>query len=448
MKLFSKTKEPHKTVYKIFIIEIFKKKMQDNVKRYYIFGIHIFKKKFTTKGSLKTIQDLGYFDKEYYYFQRPDVKEAGVDALEHYLTQGWKEGTIPSLYFDNNAYLEAYPEVKMNPLLHYLLYGKQLGNKVYGVLNITYDVAKEQFKYIVRQTKCLFFDVISKVKIKQPLISILIPAYNHEKYVKEAILSAVNQSYKNIEIIIVDSSSSDSTWQKICELKEVCEKRFKRVVLKRIKKVISFAEVLNYLVSLAEGEYIFFLHSDDVCKETCLEEEVNFLRYNHKYGAVVADNEIIDHNSVRVFWDKDKNNCYVENGEVSKTFIDFYKKIRTDFNFNSEDFGRYITLLRNNYIPNGYLVRINVFKGRKGFFFRNGFMCDYDLWLHISKKSKIKYIDKVLFSYRWFALNSSHLHKKEIDTVSKNLMDRERSTYSRLISRESGKFFLRKSMRT
>jgi CDP-glycerol glycerophosphotransferase (TagB/SpsB family) len=128
MKLFSKTKEPHKTVYKIFTIEILKK-MQDNVTRYYIFGIHIFNKKFTINRSLKTIQDSGYFDKEYYYFQRPDVKGAGVDALEHYLTQGWKEGVNPSLKFNNNAYLEAYPEVNMNPLLHYLLYGEKLSNK-------------------------------------------------------------------------------------------------------------------------------------------------------------------------------------------------------------------------------------------------------------------------------------------------------------------------------
>ena len=54
------------------------------------------------------------------------------------------------------------------------------------------------------------------------LVSVLIPAYDHEKYVQETIKSIINQTYQNIELIIVDDGSKDSTWQKIQEMREEC----------------------------------------------------------------------------------------------------------------------------------------------------------------------------------------------------------------------------------
>ena len=52
----------------------------------------------------------------------------------------------------------------------------------------------------------------------KPLVSVIIPAYNHENYIQEAIKSIIAQTYKNIELIILDDGSKDSTWQKIQEL--------------------------------------------------------------------------------------------------------------------------------------------------------------------------------------------------------------------------------------
>ena len=62
-----------------------------------------------------------------------------------------------------------------------------------------------------------------------PLVSVLIPAYNHEKYVQDAIKSIMEQTYQNIELIVIDDGSKDSTWQKIQDMKSECEKRFTRV---------------------------------------------------------------------------------------------------------------------------------------------------------------------------------------------------------------------------
>ena len=71
-----------------------------------------------------------YFSKKYYLKNYPDVKDAGVDPIEHYMKYGWKEGRNPSEKFDTKFYLETYEGVKekgYNPLLHFIKYGKKEG---------------------------------------------------------------------------------------------------------------------------------------------------------------------------------------------------------------------------------------------------------------------------------------------------------------------------------
>jgi glycosyltransferase involved in cell wall biosynthesis len=78
----------------------------------------------------QTIIDSGLFDPDYYLSKNPDVKNAGIDPLEHFLNFGGVEGRNPSPKFDSSWYLEKYPDVKaagINPLLHFLLYGKEEG---------------------------------------------------------------------------------------------------------------------------------------------------------------------------------------------------------------------------------------------------------------------------------------------------------------------------------
>ena len=57
------------------------------------------------------------------------------------------------------------------------------------------------------------------LKSSNPLVSVLIPAYNHEKYVQETINSIINQTYQNIELIIYDDGSKDSTCNKTKQFK-------------------------------------------------------------------------------------------------------------------------------------------------------------------------------------------------------------------------------------
>ena len=63
------------------------------------------------------------------------------------------------------------------------------------------------------------------------LVSVIISAYNHERYIQETIQSIIQQTYQNIELIIIDDGSQDKTWKKILEMEKVCQQRFSRVVL-------------------------------------------------------------------------------------------------------------------------------------------------------------------------------------------------------------------------
>ena len=76
---------------------------------------------------IRLIRESGLVDKEYYYRNYPDIRNAQLDPVEHYYYYGWKEGRNPGRTFDTMFYLETNNDVKEtgeNPLLHYILYGK------------------------------------------------------------------------------------------------------------------------------------------------------------------------------------------------------------------------------------------------------------------------------------------------------------------------------------
>ena len=67
----------------------------------------------------------GLFDRYYYLFQYPDVRQADIDPLLHFIKFGWKERRNPSEKFNTSFYLEQYEDVNENPLIHYIRIGKK-----------------------------------------------------------------------------------------------------------------------------------------------------------------------------------------------------------------------------------------------------------------------------------------------------------------------------------
>ena len=239
--------------------------------------------------------------------------------------------------------------------------------------------------------------------MNKPLVSVLIPAYNHEKYVQETISSIINQTYENIELIIVDDGSPDSTWQKIQEMKDKCEQRFKRVHFET-KENEGTCSTLNKLISLAQGEYVFFTASDDVALPLLIEKEVEFLSKNEDYALVVADNAIIDSDSKRCYWLEKQQVTYNKTQAKYETFARYLEDIRK-FKFTDNEFGSYKNLYKGNHIPNGFLVKKSIYK-KTGLYKLEAPLEDWYMNLQISKYAKMKFIDEVLFYYRWHGNNT------------------------------------------
>lgn len=94
--------------------------------------------------------------------------------------------------------------------------------------------------------------------MKSNLISILMPVYNGQEYLEETVLSILNQSYKEFELIIIDDGSSDNT-KAICDNLEKVDKRIKIIH----KKNTGVSHTRNVALDNASGEYIAFIDSDD-----------------------------------------------------------------------------------------------------------------------------------------------------------------------------------------
>lgn len=257
-----------------------------------------------------------------------------------------------------------------------------------------------------------------KIKMtKNTLVSVIIPAYNHERYVQKTIVSIINQTYKNIELIIIDDGSKDLTWQKINEMKDKCEKRFVRVIFETQENQ-GTCNTLNRLISIAEGEYVYLIASDDIAEQNAIQTEIEFLENNSDYSLVVGDNEFIDSNGKKCYLDKDRNVIYDKFSACFLKFSDMYKN-RGESLF-VKNFGKYDTLYLGNYIPNGYLIKKSIFE-KIGSFTSEAPLEDWWLMLQISKYSKMKFINKILFYYRQHDTNTANnldkMHKMADKTL-------------------------------
>lgn len=101
-------------------------------------------------------------------------------------------------------------------------------------------------------------------------ISVIVPIYNTEKYVEECINSIRNQTYKNLEIILINDGSTDNSLQ-IC--KEIAKKDNRIILINKENRGVSHAR--NAGIKRVTGSYVLFVDSDDYIKETYLEELYN-----------------------------------------------------------------------------------------------------------------------------------------------------------------------------
>jgi predicted O-linked N-acetylglucosamine transferase (SPINDLY family)/GT2 family glycosyltransferase len=121
-----------------------------------------------------------------------------------------------------------------------------------------------------------------------PKVSVVLPTYNQERYISDAIESVLHQTYQDFEIIIVNDASSDQTVNGIQAYSDA------RIRLFSLEQNQGESAATNFGIQQAQGEWITILHSDDIFTPNKLEKQIDFITQNPQVAAVLSQVQIID----------------------------------------------------------------------------------------------------------------------------------------------------------
>lgn len=227
-----------------------------------------------------------------------------------------------------------------------------------------------------------------------PKVSIVIPVYNGEKYLRFAIESALNQTYKNLEIIVVDDGSKDKT--------ESIAKSYGDKIRYIKKENGGVSSALNLAISKMRGEYFSWLSHDDTYEPTKIEDEINYLRDHDFLGKkiiVFSDYYLIDTKGKII-------------GKSQKDHKEILKK------------PEYI-LLKGHINGLSLLIPKEAFNEYGGFDEKLKCVQDYEKWHQMMKTYKFVHIEKMLVSTRW--------HKKQVTNTNPLVLVEGNAFYRKLI---------------
>jgi glycosyltransferase involved in cell wall biosynthesis len=213
-------------------------------------------------------------------------------------------------------------------------------------------------------------------------VSVIIPTYNSEDYINEAIKSVLSQTYKNYEIIIVDDGSSDNTATLL--------KKYQGRLKYFYQNNQGSAAARNLGLNNSSGEFIAFLDSDDVWFPEKLEKQVRIMKENPRLAFVFAAAYMVN-----------------ESGEIVKCW--------DNKNEPTMDFKR---LYEKNFICTSTVLLRRYCLERIGNFDENLKMSqDWDLWLRLAKKFEFKFICQPLINYRMHSNNITRRYDERIKYV-------------------------------
>ena len=160
----------------------------------------------------------------------------------------------------------------------------------------------------------------------QPLVTILVPCFNHQDYVRETIESIVKQTYKNIELIVIDDGSTDNSPLILAELSQKYNFYFEH------QKNIGVSATLNKGIKMAKGEYISTIASDDLITPDKIEILINEIKNcSDEYALVFGNTDFIDNNSNKISLKRGNKNFF--------KFVEYNTYKKNNFNI-SKDFGK------------------------------------------------------------------------------------------------------------
>jgi len=226
------------------------------------------------------------------------------------------------------------------------------------------------------------------MEIKSKLVSVIIPAYNHDQYILYTLNSLLSQTYSNIEIIIINDHSTDTT-------DKVVKEFIKQHQLNNIKYFVNpenmgISKTLNRGIEICTGEFVSFLASDDYYEIDKIEKQVEFLAKNKNVGLVFSDVNIVNNK-----------------GEFLTTWSKYKRNYKKYFLNGLPNANIYLKLISETFIPAASTMVRKAVLHEIGCFDEKMKIEDTDLNLRISEKYPIGYIDICLANYRLHGLNAS-----------------------------------------
>lgn len=215
--------------------------------------------------------------------------------------------------------------------------------------------------------------------MNNPKVSVIIPVYNSERFIAQAIESALTQTYKNLEVIVVNDGSTDNSYEKIkpylSSIKYISQEN----------KGVSAAR--NTGIKNSEGELIAFLDSDDIWLSEKLDLQRDYLRSNPDVGLVHSNILYINKNGNLI-----PSNTDFATDASGMCFKELFKH-------------------GNKILTSSVVLRKNCFK-KAGYFAENiHYAEDYELWLKVAKHFAIGHINQPLVLYRIHTTNTTQNHQ-------------------------------------
>ena len=226
---------------------------------------------------------------------------------------------------------------------------------------------------------------------QEELVSIVMPCYNSGRWINKTLYSLINQTYKNLEIILVDDGSVDNTFTM---LKDFASKD-ERVKVYKNKTNLGIAETRNLGLKHIKGTYYAPCDHDDISDITRIEKQVRFLQNNPDFAAVGCQIITIDEN---------ENQKYIR--KYPTTHNDVIK-----------------TLTVTSPICNpASLIRCEHFRNI-GFYYNETVsgVEDYDIWFRLAEKYKLGNLSEFLYYYRTTYFQQTARKTKHILIKSQNV---------------------------
>ncbi|MBN2766693.1 MAG: glycosyltransferase [Paludibacteraceae bacterium] len=249
----------------------------------------------------------------------------------------------------------------------------------------------------------------------KPLVTICIPTYNGEKYILDALNSALEQTYRPIEIVVSDDNSKDNTLKII---KNRCANTDINISIYSHHPQ-GIGENWNNCINNANGEYIKFLFQDDVIEPNCIDELIKPFFENKSLGLSFC-----------------KRNFIVEYRDNEKTneWINQYQNLHLHWtNLKQHQKGtqllkdiKLLDLPRNKVgEPTAVLLKKSVFEKVGMFNTDLKQSLDYEFWYRVFTKFDVSFVDKCLVSFR--------LHPEQATSVNSKSVIADYDEYPKLI---------------